>query len=154
MHPKGTFFPAGAVLGIISAGPEDAAGRVCQSASCCQSRTGLKVESKSNQSRNAPKVEEVSPAEKSNDFARKNLRQSRIGFELCTFVSWFRYIPRIFAHFACRFVSRDVFGGGIIIRVQGSFLWWRQVVRVIPCFIFLFWGLIPTLFWLKPSFWG
>ena len=50
MHPKGTFCPAGAVLGIISAGPEDAAGRVRQSASCCQSRTGLKVESKSKRS--------------------------------------------------------------------------------------------------------
>lgn len=60
---------------------------------------------KSNQSRNAPKVEGASPAEKSNDFARKNLRQSRIGFVLCTFVSWFRYIPRIFAHLACIIIA-------------------------------------------------
>ena len=50
MHPKGTFCPAGAILGIISAGLEDAADRVRRSASCCQSRTGLKVESKSKRS--------------------------------------------------------------------------------------------------------
>ena len=50
MHPKGTFCPAGAVLGSISAAPEDAADRVRRSASCCQSRTGLKVESKSKRS--------------------------------------------------------------------------------------------------------
>lgn len=50
MHPKGTFCPDGAVLGSISAGPEDAADRVRRSASCCQSRTGLKVESKSKRS--------------------------------------------------------------------------------------------------------
>lgn len=47
MHPKGTFCPAGAVLGSISAGPEGAADRVRQSAPRCQSRTGLKVEPKS-----------------------------------------------------------------------------------------------------------
>lgn len=50
MHPKGAFCPAWAALVSISAGPEDAADRVRQSASCCQSRTGLKVESKSKRS--------------------------------------------------------------------------------------------------------
>ena len=50
MHPKGTFAHLGAVLGSISAGPEDTAGRVRRSASRCQSRTGLKVEPKSKRS--------------------------------------------------------------------------------------------------------
>ena len=45
-----------------SAGPEGAADRVRRSAPRCQSRTGLKVEPKSNQSRNASKVEGESPA--------------------------------------------------------------------------------------------
>lgn len=82
-------------------------GRKVLRSGCVSLHPAAKVERvwKSNQSRNAPKVEGASPAWKSNDFARKNLRQSRIGFELCTFVSWFRYIPRIFAHSACIIVA-------------------------------------------------
>ena len=48
--PKRHICPAGAVLGSISAGPEDTAGRVRRSASHCQSRKGLKVEPKSKRS--------------------------------------------------------------------------------------------------------
>lgn len=82
-------------------------GRKVLRSGCAVLHLAAKVERvwKSNQSRNAPKVEGTSPAWKSNDFARKNLRQSRIGFELCTFVSWFRYIPRIFAYSTCSIVA-------------------------------------------------
>lgn len=46
MHLKGTFCPAGAVLGSISAGPEGAADRVRRSASRCQSRIGFESRTK------------------------------------------------------------------------------------------------------------
>ena len=120
MHPKGTFCPAGGRPG------EHPPGRKVLRSGCAVLHLAAKVERvwKSNQSRNAPKVEGASPAWKSNDFARKNLRQSQIGFVLCTFVSWFRYIPRIFDHFTWRFVSSGGFVRWDNYSCSGVFFWW------------------------------
>lgn len=154
MHSKGTFCPA------VGRPGEHPPGRKVLRSGCAVLHPAPKVERvwKSNQSRNAPKVEGLSLAWKSNDLARKNLRQSRIGLVLCAFVSWFRYKPRIFDHFAWRFVSIDNFGCGIIIRVQGSFLMMtasrsRYSLLYFPLlgFHFLFWALFPSAF---PLFWG
>lgn len=103
---------------------------------------------KSNGFESRTKVERL---EKSNDFARKNLRQSRIGFELCTFVACFRYIPRDFDHFSWIFVSDGGFGGGIIIRVEGSFLTMTASRSRYPLLYFPLFGFIPLCF---PAFWG
>lgn len=149
--PKRHILPSCGPSWGASAGPEGAAVRVRRFTPCCQSRTGLKVEPKSKRSQSR----RVIPCLKVEWFCAKNLRQSRIGFVLFTFVSLFRYIPRIFDHFAWIFVSRDGFGVGIIIRVDVSFLMMTaNRSRYSLIYFPLFLGLIPTLFWLKPSFGG
>ena len=112
----------------------------------CQSRTGLKVEPKS---KGHPLPE-----------SRMILREKISGkVELGLYYVLLFHDSGIYPVFLTishgYLFQEAVLEGGIIIRVDVSFLMMTaNRSRYSLIYFPLFWGLIPTLFWLKPSFGG
>lgn len=119
MHPKGTFCPAGGRPGEHIR----RAGRRCgQGAPVCI------LLPKSNGFESRTKVETLPkskghPLPKSRMILREKISgKVELGLNYALLFHDSGIYPRVFDHFAWRYVSIDGFGGGIIIRVQGSFL--------------------------------
>ena len=150
MHPKGTFCPAWSVLGSISAGPEDAAGRVRQSASRCQSRTGLKVESKSKRSQSRRGI----PCRKVEWFcAKKSPAKSNW---VC--IMHFCFMIQVYTPYFCLFRMEICFKRWFWRWDNYSFLVFLMMTanrsRYSLIYFPLFLGLIFPLFGLSPLFLG